>query len=124
MTLNISPEKMAEYREGARRREAARQAGLDERFQLAWEIARQGADILRDQFQAEKVVVFGSLVDRSRFHERSDIDLAAWGIPEMDYLRALGAVMDSTSEFMVDLVRVEEAFEHIRRRIEANGVAV
>lgn len=124
MTLNISPEKMAEYREGARRREAARQARLDERFQLAWEIARQSADILRDRFQAEKVVVFGSLVDRSRFHERSDIDLAAWGIPEMDYLRALGAVMDSTSEFMVDLVRVEEAYDHIRKTIESQGLTI
>lgn len=115
---------MAEYREGARRREAARQARLDERFQLAWEIARQSADILRDRFQAEKVVVFGSLVDRSRFHERSDIDLAAWGIPEMDYLRALGAVMDSTSEFMVDLVRVEEAYDHIRKTIESQGLTI
>lgn len=124
MTLNISPEKMAEYRGGARRREAARQAQLDERFQLAWEIARQSADILRDQFQAEKVVVFGSLVDRSRFHERSDIDLAAWGIPEMDYLRALGAVMDSTSEFLVDLVRVEEAYDHIRKIVESQGIVI
>ena len=124
MTLDIPPEKMAEYREGARRREAARQAKLDERFQLAWEIARQGAEILRDQFQAEKVVVFGSLTDRSRFHERSDIDLAAWGIPEMAYLRALGAVMDLSSELLVDLVRVEEAFNHIRKRIESRGVAI
>ncbi len=124
MTLDIPPEKMAEYREGARRREAARQAKLDEQFEQAWAIARQGADILRDQFQAEKVVVFGSLTDRSRFHERSDIDLAAWGIPEREYLRALGEVMDLSPEFLVDLVRVEEAYEHIRKTVESQGVAI
>ncbi len=124
MTLDIPPEKMAEYRAGARRREAARQAELDKRFEQAWAVARQGADILRDQFQAEKVVVFGSLTNRSRFHERSDVDLAAWGVPEREYLRALGEVMDLSPEFLVDLVRVEEAYEHIRRRIDADGVAI
>lgn len=124
MTLDIPPEKMAEYRAGARRREAARKARLEERFQLAWEIARQGAEILRSQFQAEKVVVFGSLVDESRFHERSDIDLAAWGIPEQAYLRALGSLMNLSSEFLVDLTLVEEARPHIRQTIESKGVAV
>ncbi|NKQ35974.1 MAG: nucleotidyltransferase domain-containing protein [Chloroflexi bacterium] len=122
MTLNISPEKMAEYRQGARRRAAARQAKLDERFYLAWEIARQGAEILRTRFHAEKVIVFGSLLDRSRFHERSDIDLAAWGIAEKDYLRALGSLLDLTTEFSVDLVRVEEAREHLRKEIETQGM--
>ncbi|MFO7682144.1 MAG: nucleotidyltransferase domain-containing protein [Chloroflexota bacterium] len=113
---------MAEYRAGARQREAERQAALDERFQRAWEVARQGAEILKSQFQAEKVVVFGSLTDRSRFHQRSDIDLAAWGTSEKSYLKALGRVMDVTSEFMVDFVRIEEARDHIRKSIERDGV--
>ncbi|MFQ5398110.1 MAG: nucleotidyltransferase family protein [Anaerolineae bacterium] len=124
MTLDIPPEKMAEYREGARRREAARQAQLDARFEQAWVVARQCAQILRDQFGAEKVVVFGSLTDRSRFHERSDIDLVAWDIPEADYLKALGEVMDVSPEFLVDLVRVEEAYDHIRKTVESQGVAI
>lgn len=124
MTLNISPEKMAEYRAGARKREAERQAALDERFELAWQLARHGADTLRSQFGATKVVVFGSLVNRKRFFERSDIDIAVWGIPEQLYLRALGSLLDSTTEFSIDLVRVEEARDHIRRAIEAEGVEI
>jgi predicted nucleotidyltransferase len=122
MTLNISPEKMAEYRAGARKREAESQAALDERFELAWQLARQGADILRRQFGATKVVVFGSLVNRQRFFERSDIDLAVWGIPEHLYLHALGRLLDLTTDFSVDLVRVEEAREHMSRSIETEGV--
>lgn len=118
MTLNISPEKMAEYRAGARQREAARQKQLDARFAHAWETARQGAALLKAQFQAEKVVVFGSLLDRKLFHQRSDIDLAAWGIPQEKYLRALGCLLDMTTEFSIDLVRVEEAPERLRLRIE------
>ncbi len=122
MTLNISPEKMAEYRQGARRRAAVRQSKLDERFHLAWKIARQGAEVLRTRFQAEKVVVFGSLLNRSRFHERSDIDLAAWGVSEREYLRALGSLLDLTAEFSIDLVRAEEAREHLRKEIETQGI--
>ena len=76
MTLSISPKRWR-FRAGARRRGAEQQDHLDERFQLAWKTARQGAEILRTQFQAEKVVVFGSLTDRQLFHNRSDIDLAA-----------------------------------------------
>ena len=122
MTLNISPEKMAEYREGARQREAARQVALDARFHHAWDVAKKGAKILQSQFQAEKVVVFGSLVNRQRFFERSDIDLAAWGIPERLYLRALGSLLDLTTEFSIDLVRMEEARDYMYQSVESEGV--
>lgn len=124
MTLNISPEKMAEYRAGARKREAERQAALDKRFELGWQLARQGVDILRSQFGAAKVVVFGSLVDRQLFHQRSDIDLAVWGVPEADYLRALGRLLDLSTEFSFDLVLVEEAPERLRQRIERDGMEI
>ncbi len=122
MTLNISPEKMAEYRAGARQREAARQTILDQRFELGWHLARQGAKILKSEFHAQKVVVFGSLVNRQRFFERSDIDLAAWGVPEHLYLRALGKLLDLTTEFSIDLIRVEEARDHIRQAVEDEGI--
>ncbi|MEZ4557587.1 MAG: hypothetical protein R2854_14255 [Caldilineaceae bacterium] len=59
------------------------------RFLRAWELARAGADALRNRFGAAEVVVFGSLTDESRFHTHSDIDLAARGIREEDYLGAL-----------------------------------
>jgi uncharacterized protein len=118
----IPPEKMAEYRAGARQREAARQLRLDLRFQQAWEVARQGAEILRTQFGAQKVILFGSLVNRKLFHQRSDIDLAVWGITEQAYLLALGSLLDLTAEFSIDLIRVEEAPERLRRRIDRDGV--
>lgn len=122
MAFNIAPEKMAEYRAGVRRREATRQATLDQRFELGWRLARQGAGILKTEFHAQKVVVFGSLVKRQRFFERSDIDLAVWGIPEHLYLRALGKLLDLTTEFSIDLVRIEEARDPIRQAVEAEGI--
>jgi len=113
---------MAEYRAGHKIRQVAVQKKFDERFQLAWKIARQGADLLKKEFGAKKVVIFGSLVNKSRFHTRSDIDLAVWGIAEEDYLRALGKLLDLTIEFSVDLVRVEDAREYLREAIDTQGV--
>jgi len=124
MTLNISPEKMAEYRAGYKKRQEFARQKLDKRFELAWEIARRGAELLQSQFQAEKVVVFGSLTNRALFHIRSDIDLAVWGLSDKQYFRALGALLDLSPEFDVDLVIVEEAPERICRVIEMEGMAI
>jgi uncharacterized protein len=124
MAFNIPPGKMAEYRAGARRREAARQAEIDARFASAWEAAQEGAEILKSQFQAEKVVVFGSLLDRRLFHQRSDVDLAAWGIREEQYLMALSRLSNISSEISVDLIRVEEAPERLYQRIITDGKAL
>jgi len=122
VALDLSPNALAEYKEGARRREFARQSKLDEQFEQAWAIARQGATLLKREFGTQKVAAFGSLIKKSRFHEHSDIDLAVWGIAEKDYLRALGRLLDLTTEFSIDLVRVEEARAYLRRVIDAEGV--
>ncbi|MCA9942563.1 MAG: nucleotidyltransferase domain-containing protein [Ardenticatenaceae bacterium] len=122
MTLNISPEQMAEYRASYKKRQAAERQKLDERFERAWEVARRGADLLRAQFKAEKVVVFGSLTNRELFHIRSDIDLAVWGLPDKQYFRASGAVLDISPEFLVDLVPFTDASNSLRRTIETEGI--
>ena len=104
----VSPEKMAEYRRTAQKRQATAVAKLDERFALGQTIARELADLLRADFGAEQVFLFGSLTDRDLFHTRSDIDLAAWGIAEGRYLAAVAAVTGHQTAFSVDLVRLVE----------------
>ena len=113
---------MAEYRASYKKRQAAERQKLDERFERAWEVARRGADLLRAQFKAEKVVVFGSLTNRELFHIRSDIDLAVWGLPDKQYFRASGAVLDISPEFLVDLVPFTDASNSLRRTIETEGI--
>jgi uncharacterized protein len=120
----VTPEKMRQYRESARKRQAAAVARLDERFQLGRQIARELAELLRSEFGAERVVLFGSLTDRDLFHERSDIDLAAWGIPEQRYLAAVGAVTGVHTAFVVDLARMEEASERLKEVVASEGIEV
>lgn len=49
---------------------------LEARFCEAWRIAFEIARMLREKHCAEDVRVIGSLLNRERFHEDSDIDLA------------------------------------------------
>ena len=42
--------------------------------------------------------------------------------PEEDYLDALGALFDVSTEFLFDLVRIEHASPRLQRRIEENGL--
>ena len=120
----ISPERMARYRAGLRRRQAEADARRHARFLRAWELARAGAEALRSRFGATEVLVFGSLTDESRFHTHSDIDLAARGIREEDYLDALGALFDVSTEFLFDLVLIEYASPRLQKRIAEDGQAI
>lgn len=120
----IPPEKMAIYRQTARHRQQEAAQQLQERFQRAWDAARRAASLLKAQYGAEQVVVFGSLNYPELFHTNSDIDLAGWGTAEMAYYRIIGALMAVDPEFVIDFVRMEEAPGHLRAIIEAEGVQV
>ncbi len=63
--------------------------------------------VLSGKFGAQKVYLFGSLVD-GRFHQRSDIDLAVEGLEPRLYFKALSKVYDFSGGFEVDLVPLED----------------
>ena len=121
---DLSDEAMAEYREGARlRREAAARA-LSAREERAWELARQAAAALRQQFGVCRVVVFGSLVHPGSFTPWSDVDIAAWRLHPDETFRAIGVAMDIDSEIPVNLVDVGACRASLLSIIEEEGVDV
>lgn len=60
--------------------------------------------LLREQFGAERVRVFGSLANKARYTRWSDIDLAVWGITSDRFYDALEAVNALSQDIKVDLV--------------------
>ncbi|MFZ1267235.1 MAG: nucleotidyltransferase domain-containing protein, partial [Anaerolineae bacterium] len=107
--LPIPPEKMAVYRATARQREQARRAAVEARRVCALALAQTASQLLKQQFGAQRVVLFGSILTPTFFHERSDIDLAVWGLDERLFLRALGRLLDLDPNFEFDLVEFEVA---------------
>lgn len=95
-----------------------------DRWERAWQLVPQLATLLREQFGATRVMVFGSLTRPDSYTRWSDIDLAAWGIPPERYYAAVGAVIDFSPEFDVDLVDPDCCRPSIRRSIEEKGIEV
>ncbi len=122
MTSSPSPSKMEGYVQTARARARSRQERLEARRLRAMALAQCGAARLKDEFGAGRVVVFGSALKPRLFHERSDVDLAAWGLDERVYLRALAALLDLEPDIEVDLIEAEHARPELLRAIEKNGM--
>jgi predicted nucleotidyltransferase len=117
-----TPEEMAAYRAGARRRQERERQALRAREERAWELARQAATVLREQFGVSRVVVFGSLVHPGWFNPWSDVDIAAWGIRPAVTFRAIGVAMDLDPEIAVNLVDVGACSASLLQTIERDGV--
>ncbi len=120
-----TPEELALYRATAiRLREQDREAEKERRKQ-AWIAAREAAELLRDQFHATRVVVFGSLARESTSFTRwSDIDIAVWGLAEQDSLNALGAVLDMNTVFEMNMVDVNVCKPAILESIAQEGIDI
>lgn len=113
MTVEISQtlEHLRRRAEERAARAAKRRTALERCLPKAREILlRRGAHV---------VYVFGSVVT-GETTDRSDLDLAARGLPREAYFGALGELM-SELPCNVDLVRLEEAPESLRERVRAEG---
>ena len=125
MTHPLTPEQLARYRETHRKRREARARALAARREQAWAEARKAARLLKEEFGAQRVVLFGSLVREGGrfFDERSDIDLAVWGLAPERFFDAWAAVERATS-LPFDLVDGAHASASLLEVVEAEGVAL
>lgn len=124
--LDLSPEALKRYRphEAIRRRKGATSDELSKRRRRAMMAARKAADLLRREFGANEVFVFGSLARRGGFTLWSDVDLAAFGIPPTRFFEAVGAVTGLSSEFKLDLIDIETCPNSLREAIETEGKSI
>lgn len=125
MTLvekTLSAQELAVYQATAQQRRVHAQRELARRRERAWAVARQAAQLLREQFGATRVVVFGSLARAEAFTLWSDIDLAAWGLRPEDTFRAVAALIGFDTEIAVNLVDVTACRPAVREAIEREGI--
>ncbi|MEM9164304.1 MAG: nucleotidyltransferase domain-containing protein [Cyanobacteria bacterium P01_F01_bin.4] len=93
----------------------------EQRRQAALVVAEQCTQILKQDFGATEVIVFGSLRGDTPWHNDSDLDLAVGGVPPELLLEAhqrLETVVPSWLPF--DLVAIERADQRICDRILQN----
>ena len=94
---------------------------LDERFSQATVDFASIVSRIISEINPLRIYQWGSLLDRSRFSEISDIDIALEGIKNVEqYFRALG-IADECTALPVDVVELERLPINIANRIRATG---
>lgn len=120
--MDVTPYVMA-WRKRIRDQAIAREKRAIKGRKVACELA----EVLAKEFHATVVWLFGSLVLEERglkdFHERSDIDLAARGVPPGLFFRA-GARLEALTAFPVDLVDIDTCSPTLRESILREGVVI
>ena len=84
-------------------------------------VARSIAKELIERFGAKKVILFGSLA-RGGHTRWSDIDLAAWGIPPVDFFKAVAFATGFSKIWKVDLVDGEDCSKSLHDVILKEGI--
>ena len=105
-------------------KERRRCSRIDARFARAKRDADAIVAAIVDQVNPRRIHQWGSLLDRSRFSEISDIDIAVEGLRgPAEFFRTLGIAMEGTT-LPVDVIELEKVRGDIAERIRANGAVV
>ncbi|RCW58650.1 nucleotidyltransferase family protein [Halanaerobium sp. ST460_2HS_T2] len=78
--------------------------------------------MLKEKYNVEKVVLFGSVLNEDKFHLHSDVDLAVFGLKDELFFKAYAEVMNILSGFEVDLLDYKECRESFKKEIKERGV--
>jgi len=94
------------------------------RWTEAWQVVQKIAILLRDRYRAKQIIIFGSLTNKERFTNRSDIDLAISGLTFKQFYQALDDIELIADDFKVDLVNLDRCRYGISERINREGLAI
>lgn len=97
-------------------------AQLERLKQQAWRDVQDIAQVLRQEFGATGVFVYGSLV-KDRFTADSDIDIAVAGLAKERFYEAM-AVVNDVCDRWVDLKPIESLEPYFWQRIQSQGMWV
>lgn len=120
--LDVTDEDIRVYRETARRRASQPDPEREAHRERGWQAARRAAALLREEYAATRVAVYGSLARGTGFTKWSDVDLFAEGIPPDSWINAIGEVFESEDAIEVNLAPLEAMKPHIRERALAEAV--
>ena len=105
-------------------KERRRRARIDERYVQATRDARAIVSEIAAQVNPRRIWQWGSLLDRKRFSEISDVDIAVEGLNgPAEFFQVLGIAINTTA-LPVDVVELEKLPADIAERIRTRGVLV
>jgi predicted nucleotidyltransferase len=103
------------------RRERIRQEALDRRFRKAWRDFDRIVSYIISQHRPKRVWQWGSLLDRKRFSEISDLDIAIEGLDSASEFFEIVGQAEQISDIPVDIVELEKVAPEYRELIKRKG---
>jgi predicted nucleotidyltransferase len=91
---------------------------MKQRQKKGLDAAKKCANFLKEKYGVTKVILFGSLLNYEKMTPHSDIDLAVWGLPEKDYFKAVGFLLEIADNFSIDLVEIQNVRPYILSAID------
>jgi len=79
--------------------------------------------VMLKRYGAERIILFGSMVEGDKFGGRSDIDIAVEGIKEEEFLRAYADCM-MEFDFEIDLKPLEKLTSLFRKMVLEKGEVI
>ncbi len=110
------------YIQKLKERQAEEKAQAEKKRQQALALAREIAVLLKRDFAAKRIILFGSVLSPEHFHLRSDIDLAAVGVPVKHFFKAYGFALDLARPFNLDLINLEDCRPALSEKIATTGM--
>lgn len=102
------------YRAGWQQLTRQREKELETRYEKAIKQVRLAAEHLKQKYNC-KVFLFGSLVDKNKYMNHSDIDIAVSGVGiDVNFWQLYSEVMDILHPFDFDLVEMEKIDPEVR----------
>ncbi len=99
---------IGKVREFLKEKKLRRQVLLDERYEKANNDFERILRFVIERYNPVRIYQWGSLLDRNRFSEISDIDIAVEGIESYEEFSKLYGDIEPMTEFSIDLVRMEK----------------
>ena len=114
--------------EAARRSYRERQHAHRHALRKRWTAAKSDADAIvagiRERWNPERIVVWGSLLRPELFTEYSDIDIAVEGVNDMEQWSEMERWALQQTEFSLDLIPLDKIHPEHRTRILNKGMVV
>jgi predicted nucleotidyltransferase len=118
----LTPKQLADYRAGWLEQKKKKERERQARYQKAITLARKAAEHLKQNYQC-RVFLFGSLLEKGKFMEHSDIDIAIASLGnEHNFWRVYAEIMDILHPFDFDLIELERIDPEVRDYVLQRGL--
>jgi len=103
------------------RRERVRQERLDARFRAAWKDFDRIVSYIVAEHHPKGIWQWGSLLDRRKFSDISDLDIAIEGLGSASELFQIVARAEELTDFPLDIVELEKIAPEFRELVKRKG---